>query len=429
MVTIPADGQYRLVFDGNGRTTGDFRFRLLDLDASPTLTLDTLVRARQPEPRSSTFYQFSGTAGQRLFVDSYDGLACPGNWALHGPRGDVISSSYVCGDAPVTLPTSGRYELRYTDVGDSTSTQDFHFRVVTATSSTQTLTMGDAYGSSFRFTTPVAGLNRPTSMTFGPNGDLFVADEYGGIYRFNGATGESLGMFAVNDHAGQVYTIWGITFGPDGNLYVAERDRSFVAKYSGTTGEYLGRFVEAGSGGLDQPRGLTFGPDGNLYVSSIGNNKVLRYDGTTGAFIDTFVAGGAGGLDRPHNPTFGPDGNLYVASYGSNQILKYSGATGATLGEFGNHLSSGLAGPAGLGFLANGDLLIGAWGQGRLLRLAASTGDYLGDVSYGTYYGGYPTTVLATSDGQVVVNDSERNLVLRLSPTPGGGCLAGQQVV
>ncbi|HND53970.1 MAG TPA: hypothetical protein PLV92_16280, partial [Pirellulaceae bacterium] len=160
VVTIPADGEYRLMFDGSMRTTGDFRFRLLDLDASPTLTLDTLVRARQPEPRSSTFYQFSGTAGQRLFVDSYDGLECPGTWALYGPRGDVVSSSYVCGDAPVTLPITGRYELRFSDVGDSTSPQDFHFRVVTATSSTQTLTIGDEYGSSFRFTTPVAGLNR-----------------------------------------------------------------------------------------------------------------------------------------------------------------------------------------------------------------------------------------------------------------------------
>src|SRR6266508_1651884 len=59
----------------------------------------------------------------------------------------------------------------------------------------------------------------------------------------------------------------GLTFGPDGNLYVAG-SISKVLRYQGATREFIDNFVPEFSGGLLNPNDLIFGPDGNLYVGS-----------------------------------------------------------------------------------------------------------------------------------------------------------------
>src|SRR5579862_9993559 len=102
------------------------------------------------------------------------------------------------------------------------------------------------------------------------------------VLNYNGSTGASLGAFVTAGSGGLNSPSGGITFGPDGNLYVASIDNS-VLKYNGSTGASLGAFVTAGSGGLHDPLGITFGPDGNLYVASFSTSQVLKYNGSTGA--------------------------------------------------------------------------------------------------------------------------------------------------
>jgi hypothetical protein len=103
-------------------------------------------------------------------------------------------------------------------------------------------------------------------------------------------TNRPLPEFVSADSGGLSYPL-GLTFGPDGNLYVASGNTYDVKEYDGTTGAYLNEFVTSGEGGLNVPHGLRFGPDGNLYVPDPHNNRVLRYDGTTGMFLGTFLSG------------------------------------------------------------------------------------------------------------------------------------------
>src|SRR5262245_19358042 len=182
------------------------------------------------------------------------------------------------------------------------------------------------------------GLTHPFGMVFGPSIghpnklDLYVgnynANAPDGILRYDGTTGAFLGTF-VPDGSGGLDTPLSLTFGPDGNLYVASfagrtGETSAVLRYQGpagkTPGAFIDVFVPTGSGGLLGAQGVLFGPDGNgdgrqdLYVSNtkligVGDDKgkdgnIKRYDGLTGAFIDTFIPTGSGGLNHPVGLTF-----------------------------------------------------------------------------------------------------------------------------
>jgi hypothetical protein len=142
-----------------------------------------------------------------------------------------------------------------------------------------------------------------------------------GILRYDGNTGAFLGRFVTIDRP------ISMTWGPDGNLYVGSISSMSVNRYNGTTGALLNTFVSTGSGGLGVPWDMTFGSDGNLYVASDGSaGGILRYNGSTGAFLDRFTTSPATGL------TFGADGNLYVSV--NEGVARYSGANGSKLADF-----------------------------------------------------------------------------------------------
>jgi hypothetical protein len=219
-------------------------------------------------------------------------------------------------------------------------------------------------------------------MTFGPGEHLYVTRQ-GGIHRFNGVTGEFMGVFVAPDPNpaiiafipvlgpdGYLYVSYrgaagqsirrydasgnvddaffvdgraqGVTgsqffgFGPDGNLYFTSGGTHEVLRFSGRGGAFIDGFVEAGEGGLVEPSGLTFGPDGILYVGSPSTDRVLRFD-RDGAYIGDFFPAGSGGLDLPVGFTFGPDGNFYVAGAATPQaagVFRYNGTSGEFMDTF-----------------------------------------------------------------------------------------------
>ena len=134
-----------------------------------------------------------------------------------------------------------------------------------------------------------------------------------------------------------------LTYGPDGNLYVSSgntRESSAVYRFDGQTGNLIDKFASGGD--LFRPYGIAFGPDGLLYTSSFRSDEILRYDGQTGDFVDVFAEsdGTAAGLNGPNGLLFGPDGKLYVTTQGSvaddegnldfafpSQVLRYDIAT------------------------------------------------------------------------------------------------------
>jgi WD40 repeat protein len=248
---------------------------------------------------------------------------------------------------------------------------------------------GDPIGSFLEF---VPG-DLPLSMTFGPDGSLYVADRSNGwVRRYDGQTGLFLAYIVL---PGILHGPSDLTFGPDGNLYIACFDDESIVR-CGPTGLPLGPFIPGGSTPLVRPRGLGFGADGDLFVTSdaVGASdvRVLRYDGRSGVYEGVFVpflghgptqglrfgpnggdlyllSGSAvhrydrttgahrgvfasgGGLFAPLDLVFGPDGNLYVSSSTTDEVLCYDGTTGTFLRPFVVANGSLLDHPAAIGFI------------------------------------------------------------------------------
>lgn len=236
----------------------------------------------------------------------------------------------------------------------------------------------------------VAGADpRTGTVLFGPDGNLYVSTaKNNSVLRFNGGTGAFMNEF-VTPGDGGLDRAFGMDFGPNGDLYVTSQVTDQVLRYSGTTGVFLNVYVSTRTGGLNQPNSLTFGDDGRLYVASSATDAVLRYQGPTdltpGTYIDTFVTSGSGGLNFPPSAglAFGPDENLYVSSRDSDSVLRYDGATGAFINAVVKVGEGGLDAPKGLVFSSDGTLLVGSGGTHEILRygLAIVFGDFNGDGS------------------------------------------------
>lgn len=137
------------------------------------------------------------------------------------------------------------------------------------------------------------------------NGRLYVSYwNLGTVEMFDLTTRESLGLLFPQGTGG-LATPSSMAFGPNGNLYISYV--FFVNRYHPTTGEFLGQFVDTGDRtGARYAVGIAWGPDGNLYVATQNTAGVQRYNGTTGAFMDDFVPPGSGGLTAPFHISFTP---------------------------------------------------------------------------------------------------------------------------
>jgi DNA-binding beta-propeller fold protein YncE len=189
------------------------------------------------------------------------------------------------------------------------------------------------------------GLDIPTAAVFGPDSnddgqlDLYVGS-FGNdsILHYDGTSGAFLGAFVPSGSGGLAGPA-GMTFGPDGNLYVARyfSDQPAVLRFQGpagaSPGAFIDTFIPAGTGGLRTCFFVIFGPDGNadgqldLYVADSDFNGVngkqagiKRYDGVSGAFLDKFVAEGSGGFDDPGSPTFSNTDPVTLAYTGSTSV-------------------------------------------------------------------------------------------------------------
>src|SRR5690606_10796764 len=177
---------------------------------------------------------------------------------------------------------------------------------------------------------PTEGLFAPLAV--GPDGRVYAADFNGDrvlCADFGLMPPASCGEF-VTPGSGGLNGPTGLTFGPDGHLYVSSRISGQVIRYDGATGEPIGVFATPGGNG---PQGLAFGPDGDLFVANDDTDTVLRFDGQTGSAAGVFVTPASPSGDGM-KPVFGPDGRLYVSTIDllERTIERFDAETGASQG-------------------------------------------------------------------------------------------------
>ncbi len=176
------------------------------------------------------------------------------------------------------------------------------------------------------FADATSGLVTPVGMKFGPNGDLYVADDNNTIEEITPAGVETTfyygGLHSPND----------VAFDKSGNLYISDSSGTsiFEVTPSGTKSTF--------AGGLSAPEGIAFDASGNLYVANQAANNLIKITPTGSESVF------ATGLNEPVGVAVDRLGNVFVGNYGTNSVLEY--APSGVPSTF----ASGLNGPEFLAF-------------------------------------------------------------------------------
>ena len=240
--------------------------------------------------------------------------------------------------------------------------------------------------------------------TFGPDGDLYVANafrEFSEIIRFHG-TRDRRGkhsfreVFVRNDPVANpgLSHPFSITFDLRGDLYVTSQNASLTLRYHGpnsTAGkpgspmplpESLanlkrpkfppGTFCASAA---DVAHGLTVVREaafagGFLWVVDRDADCVRKYDPATAAYLDAISAPGL--IDKPIH--LAVDGNtLYIGNRGNESVVKCDLPT-KKVTPFIRPKSGGLKNPSGLAFGSDGWFYAGSRGSRQILRYRLSDG-------------------------------------------------------
>ena len=255
----------------------------------------------------------------------------------------------------------------------------------------------------------------PRAIDRAADGTLFVVDKTGRIQQF-GAQGEPVAVIQMP--LVQAGKPTGLSVGLDGNLYVADTHYHRVTVFSadGTKVDEFGRFGE-GDGCFIYPTDVAFAGDGRIFVSEYGGNDRVSVFSKQREFLLSFGSQGDGRgqfarpaalcVDRKRQRLYVADAcNHRIAKYDlDGRLLGYVGAPGRGKGQ--------LRYPYDLALLSDGTLVVCEFGNNRL-QLFSPEGKAL------TTYGGpgrspgrlaYPWGVVVDEERRAYVVDAGNNRV------------------
>jgi len=164
--------------------------------------------------------------------------------------------------------------------------------------------------------------NRPTGLSFTPQGDFFVSDGYvnSRVVHYS-KNGEFLGQWGSKGTGdGQFDLVHDVALDNQGKVYVADRANSRIQVFD-RQGRFLAKWTEAG-----QPWGLAYAEKENaIYVCDGLNNRVVKVSmegnilGTLGGFGKA-----PGKFDFPHHLAVDSEGSLYVVEIKNWRVQKFA---------------------------------------------------------------------------------------------------------
>ncbi len=214
---------------------------------------------------------------------------------------------------------------------------------------------------------------RPNNLAFGPDGSLYIVDKSN--YRIRKIDSDGI-VTTVAGNGSRGYSgdgglatraklegLYGIAFGPDGNLYIADNYNDCIRRVN--SDRIINTVVDAD---LHSPYGIAFAPDGSLYVSERHGYRISKVDvdGVVNTIAGSFLTSGFSGdyslainakFNHPIGIAFDSSGKLYIADYWNHRVRRIStnGIIKTVAGSGGTVYSGG--GFSGDGSFATGALL------------------------------------------------------------------------
>ena len=149
-----AAGDYTLRIDGSGDTVGDYAFRLVDVAAeAQAIGLSTAIAGTLDPARSTRFYKFEATAGERYFFDSlgFSGGYTDTTYRLIAPDGTQAWGGYGWmedRDVAAFAQTGTYWLLVEGRIGNALAPKSFSFNIQKVSDQDSTLALGAAVSGS-----------------------------------------------------------------------------------------------------------------------------------------------------------------------------------------------------------------------------------------------------------------------------------------
>jgi len=208
----------------------------------------------------------------------------------------------------------------------------------------------------------------PRAIDIIDNGTLFIVDKTGRIQHFS-LEGDFLDVIKMPQT--EVGKPTGLSVGPDGNLYVADTHYHRVVVFS-SNGKIIREWGQFGEqdGCFIYPTDIAFSGDGRIFVSEYGGNDRISVFNEQGGFLYCFGSPGSGPGQFGRPSALCVDisrDRLYVADACNHRIAIYS-FDGRLFGYIGNAgLTAGkLRYPYDLAMFSDGTLVVCEYGNNRL---------------------------------------------------------------